>query len=109
MNNIPEIVRLVSTVAIFVACHFLTGQMTERFELTAIKASGISLYRIAVPYLLFGVLLAGTISYLDAWIIPGSNAERLAFQREYLDKGSSDRIDRGGIYRSEERRVGKEL
>jgi len=101
VNYIPEMVRLVSPVAIFVACLFLTGQMTERFELTAIKASGISLYRIAVPYLLFGVLLAGTISYLDAWIIPGSNAERLAFQREYLDKGSSDRIDRGGIYRQE--------
>src|SRR5690625_8006797 len=49
VNYIPDMVRLVSPVAIFVACLFLTGQMTERFELTAIKASGNSLYRIAVP------------------------------------------------------------
>ncbi|MEX1062575.1 MAG: LptF/LptG family permease [Balneolaceae bacterium] len=100
INYIPEMVRLVSPVAIFVACLFLTGQMTERLEITAIKASGISLYRLAAPYMLFGLSLAAIISYLDAYVIPTSNAERILFEQEYLGTGN-DKIDNGGLYRQE--------
>ncbi len=100
LNYIPEMTRLVVPVAFFVACLFLTGQMSERLEITAIKAAGISLYRLALPYLLVGALLAGTISYLDANIIPKSNADRIAFEQEYLSS-RADRIDRGGLYRQE--------
>lgn len=100
LNFIPEMIRLVSPLALLVACLFLTGQMTERLEITAIKAAGISLYRLALPYLFFGLSMALIISYLDAFIIPNSNAERIAFEREYLS-GRTDRIDRGGMYRQE--------
>ncbi len=100
LNYIPEMIRLVSPVAILVACLFLTGQMTERLEIVAIKAAGISLYRLALPYIIFGLSLAFLVSYLDAYIIPKSNAERIAFENEFLS-GRSDRIDRGGMYRQE--------
>src|SRR5690625_7397477 len=42
VHYIPEMTRLVLPVAMFVACLFLTVQMTERPEITAIKASDIS-------------------------------------------------------------------
>lgn len=100
LNYIPEMTRLVSPVAVLVACLLLTGQMTERLEITAIKASGISLYRLSMPFLLFGLGIAVTISYLDAFIIPNSNADRIAFEQEFLSN-SGDRIDRGGIFRQE--------
>lgn len=100
LNYIPEMTRLVMPVAVFVSILFLTGQMTERLEMTALKASGVSLYRLLVPYLFIGVILAGTISYLDAFIIPKSNAERIEFEQRYLSR-SGERIDRGGIYRQD--------
>jgi lipopolysaccharide export system permease protein len=93
-------VRLVTPLAVFTACLFLTGQMTERLEITAIKASGISLYRLVVPYLFIGIFLAGMISYLDAYIIPEANSERIEFEQEYLSSGN-ERIDRGGIFRQD--------
>jgi lipopolysaccharide export system permease protein len=100
VNFIPEMMRLVSPLAVLVACLYLTVQMTERLEIIAIKSSGISLYRLSLPYLLFGLCVGATLSYLDAYIIPQSNAERIAFEQEYLS-GSSDRIDRGGIFRQD--------
>lgn len=100
LNYIPEMIRLVSPVALFIACLFLTGQMTERFEIIALKASGISLYRIAAPYLIFAACFAGMVSYLDAWIIPDSNIERSHFEQEFLG-GSGDVLDRGNLYRQE--------
>jgi len=98
LNYIPEMVRLVSPLAVFVACLILTGQMTERLEITAIKASGISLYRLCIPYIFFGVMVGSIVSYLDAYVIPHSNAERIEFEGKYMT-GASERIDRGSLYR----------
>lgn len=100
LNFIPEMTRLVSPVAVFVACLFLTGQMTERLEIIAIKASGVSLYRLAAPFIIFGICVGGLVSFLDAFIIPNSNSERIAFEREFLS-ADGDRLDRGNIYRHE--------
>jgi lipopolysaccharide export system permease protein len=100
LNYIPEMMRLVSPLAVLVACLFLTVQMTERLEIVAIKSTGISLYRLSVPYLIFGLCVAATISYLDAGIIPQANADRMEFESAYLS-GASDRIDRGGVYRQD--------
>lgn len=98
LNYIPEMFRLVSPVAVFVACLFLTGQLTERMEITALKAAGVSLYRLSLPYLVFAGVCAASVSYLDAYIIPKSNATKIDFERKYL-QSSSENIDRNNIYR----------
>ncbi len=100
VNYIPEIIRLVTPVAIFVATLLLAGQMADRLEIVAIKAAGISLYRLAVPYLLFGLLACIVISYLDGFVVPKSNAVRLNFEHRYMNQQSSD-VSKGKIYREE--------
>jgi lipopolysaccharide export system permease protein len=98
LNYIPEMTRLVLPVAIFVACLFLTGQLADRLEITALKAAGVSLYRLIIPYIIFALISAISISLLDAFVIPTSNAERIAFEEEYL-QDKSESIDRSDIYR----------
>ncbi len=100
LNYIPEMTRLVIPVAVFTACLLLAGQMTERLEIIALKASGVSLYRLVIPFLFIGIFLAAVVSYLDAFVIPTSNTERIEFEQRYLSR-SGDRIDRGGIYRQD--------
>lgn len=91
-------IRLILPVAVFTACLFITGQLSERLEITALKAAGVSLYRLIVPYLLFAFLCAATISYLDSSVIPNSNKKKTAFESKYLRK-SSDSIDSNNIFR----------
>jgi lipopolysaccharide export system permease protein len=98
LNYIPEMIRLILPVAVFTACLFLTGQLSERLEITALKAAGISLYRLIVPYLIFAFLSAGTISFLDSRVIPNSNEAKTAFEEKYLKK-KSEKIDSNHIYR----------
>lgn len=98
LNFIPEMTRLVLPVAVFVACLFLTGQLSDRLEITALKAAGVSLYRLIVPYMVFSVICAMSISLLDAFVIPKSNAERIAFEEQYL-QNKTERIDQSNIYR----------
>ncbi len=98
LNFVPEMTRLVLPVAVFVACLFLTGQLSDRLEITALKAAGVSLYRLMMPYLVFAACCAGLISYLDAAIIPKSNIQRFAFEEQYLSN-KTEKLDRSDIYR----------
>lgn len=98
LNYIPEMTRLVLPVAVFVACLFLTGQLSDRLEITALKAAGVSLYRLIVPYIVFALMCAIGISLLDAFIIPKSNSQRIAFEEQYLHS-KSEKIDSSDIYR----------
>lgn len=100
LNYIPEIIRLIIPVAVFVACLYLTGQMAERLEITALKAAGISLYRLLLPYLAFGFLATAVISFLDGFVIPDANEIRIAFETKYL-QGRSDRVDNNRLFRQE--------
>jgi len=100
LNYIPEIIRLVSPVAVFVACLYLTSQMADRLEIIALKAAGVSLYRLILPYLAFAFISAGILSYLDGFIIPDANAKRIAFEKKYLQK-KSKKMDGNQIFRQE--------
>lgn len=100
LNYIPEIIRLIIPLAAFVACLYLTGQMAERLEIVALKAAGISFYRLLLPYLLFAFFLTGAISYIDGFLIPDANKKRIAFEAKYLE-GASEEVDGNRIFRQE--------
>lgn len=99
-NYIPEMTRLVIPVAVFVACLYLTGQMSDRLEIVALKAAGVSLYRLILPYMVFAFLTAGVISYLDGFIIPEANASRIAFEKKYIRQQNED-LDKSRIFRQD--------
>jgi lipopolysaccharide export system permease protein len=100
LNYIPEMIRLVSPVAVFASCLWLTGQMANRLEIVALRAAGISLYRLMAPYLVFAIIVAAGISYLDGYVVPKSNAIRAEFEQKFIMK-RTERIDRNRIYRQE--------
>jgi lipopolysaccharide export system permease protein len=100
LHYIPEMIRLVLPVAVFTACLLLVGQMSQRLEIISLKAAGVSLYRILWPFLLFAIVCTGLVSYLDGYIVPRSNQQRIDFERQYL-MSRSDRVDRDKIYRQE--------
>ncbi|TVQ66470.1 MAG: YjgP/YjgQ family permease [Balneolaceae bacterium] len=100
LNYIPEMIRLVSPVAVFASCLWLTGQMANRLEIVALRAAGVSLYRLLAPYLVFAILVAGCISYLDGYVVPRSNAVRAEFEQKFIMK-RTERIDRNRIFRQE--------
>jgi len=98
INYIPEMIRLVSPVAIFSAALLLTGQMADRVEIVALKGAGVSLYRFLLPFIVVSTVAAAGISYLDAFVVPVSNAQRMDFERLYIHN-ASERIDKNRTYR----------
>ena len=61
--------------AVLVATLVTTAVMTKNSELIVMRACGISLYRTAVPLVLFGVLAAGALFVMQEQVLPMANRE----------------------------------
>jgi LPS export ABC transporter permease LptF/LPS export ABC transporter permease LptG len=68
--------------AALVAVLVTLGVMTKNNELVAFKAGGISLYRISLPLLLAGLLLAAGLIVLDDTYLPFANQRQDALRNQ---------------------------
>jgi lipopolysaccharide export system permease protein len=84
---IPEIIKLIMPVAVLLASLFVTARMSTQNELTALKSSGVSLYRFMAPYLLVAFIISAASVYFNGWIVPIANKKKFTIERVYLQKG----------------------
>lgn len=97
-NLVPEIVKLTSPLALFIACVYLTGKLAQSLQLTALQTSGVSLYRLLIPYLIVAVAVTGFMFWFNGWIVPKTNQVVLAFEQMYL-KDAPQVVDVHEIHR----------
>jgi lipopolysaccharide export system permease protein len=83
---VPEIIKLIIPVAMLLGSLFVTARLSTQFELTALKAGGVSLYRIMLPYLAVALLVSLGSVYFNGWIVPRANQSMLQIARVYLHK-----------------------
>ncbi|HXN24047.1 MAG TPA: LPS export ABC transporter permease LptF [Candidatus Dormibacteraeota bacterium] len=72
----PHLAYQIAPLAALVAVLVTLGVMTKNNEIVAFKATGVSLYRLSLPLLTAGLVLAGTMLFLDDVYLP------YAFQRQ---------------------------
>ncbi len=83
---IPYIANLITPITVFIATVFITSKMAGHTEIVAMLSSGISFERLIVPYLIGSVLIAVFSFFLNGWIIPNANKDRIAFEIKYVKK-----------------------
>ncbi len=83
---IPYLVYQLSPLTALVATLVTLGVLSKNNEIVAFKASGISLYRLALPLLLSGVVLAGALLVLDDTYLPYANQRQDALRNQIKGK-----------------------
>ncbi|MCX6149421.1 MAG: LptF/LptG family permease [Ignavibacteriales bacterium] len=83
---IPEILRLMTPVAVFLACLFTTGKMANQNELTAIRSAGTSIYRIMLPYLATSLVISIFSVYFGGYVVPLANKGKVNIEITYMKK-----------------------
>ena len=73
---------------ILIATLFSVSIIARRNEILAMKASGLSLYRIAAPYAVATLLLSGAHFYYNEYIYPPGNQRRLEIKEYVIEKRS---------------------
>lgn len=78
----PYLMYQLAPLAALVAILVTLGVMSKNNEIVACKASGISLYRLAVPLLLAGISLAAGMVVLDETFLPYANQRQDALRNQ---------------------------
>lgn len=84
--KIPDIIHLVVPIAMLLASLFTIGRLDTSHELTAIRAAGRSVRRFVLPLLGFGIIVSCGMIYFDGWVVPITNKEHFAIDRQYLGR-----------------------
>lgn len=69
-NKIPVIVVQVAPMAVLMGVFMALGGLSRNSELTAMRACGISLWRITVPLLATALLITGTMQVANEYVVP---------------------------------------
>ncbi len=78
----PFLIYNLAPLGALVAVLVTLGVMSKNNEIVACKASGISLYRLAVPLLFAGLALAGSMIVLDETYLPYANQRQDALRNQ---------------------------
>lgn len=76
--------NLLSPICVFLAVIYFTSRMTNNTEIVALLAGGVSFWRVMAPYMVTAGLLTGVSFYLNAYVVPIANQERVDFEYTYL-------------------------
>jgi lipopolysaccharide export system permease protein len=82
----PEIIKLMVPVAMLMSALFTTGRLSTFNELTALKSTGMSLYRFMVPLLVFAFIVSAASVYFNGWVVPSANKQKFTIGRVYFHK-----------------------
>jgi lipopolysaccharide export system permease protein len=82
----PEIIKLIIPVAMLLASLFVTARLSTQNEITAMKSSGISLYRLMVPFVVVAFVVSVGSVYFNGWFVPFANKKKFTIDRVYLQK-----------------------
>ncbi len=82
----PEIIKLISPVALLLATLFSVGRLANLNEVTAMKTGGQSLYRMMVPILILSMLISCGQLYFNGWIVPSATSHKIEIERVHLKK-----------------------
>jgi lipopolysaccharide export system permease protein len=92
----PEIIKLMTPVAVLFAALFTVGKASSLSELTAMRASGMSIYRFMAPFILTTLLISLFSIYFGGFVVPTAIKTKVKIEQVYLKKGI--RFSESNIY-----------
>jgi LPS export ABC transporter permease LptG/LPS export ABC transporter permease LptF len=73
LNYVPSVLYQITPLSVLLAVLVMFGLMQKTNEITAMKATGVSIYRAVVPILVIACAMAGGLFVLDQWYLPYAN------------------------------------
>jgi LPS export ABC transporter permease LptG/LPS export ABC transporter permease LptF len=80
LNLTPSMIYTITPLSVLIAVLVVFGVLNRSSELTAMKASGISLYRIVLPVLVIACILATALFTFDEFYLPKANRKQEALR-----------------------------
>lgn len=87
---LPSFTVQVSPIAVLMASVYILGQLSKFNEISAMRACGINLFRIIVPFLCLGFFVSLAIIALNETVVPQSVFEYTIIKEKYISDSVKD-------------------
>ena len=87
--NFPWFISIGIPISCLLATIFSLGLLNKQNEITALKSSGISIYRIGMPLILSGFIISVFSFFFDNFIVTNSLNQKSEIEKKYFFKRSS--------------------
>ena len=84
--SIPHYMNIAFPMAILIATVMTFTLMQKNNEITALKASGVSIYRLTIPFFIIGILLTIAMFYFENIVVTKSNTLKSDLEKKYYNK-----------------------
>ena len=84
--SIPWFISIALPMTTLLSCIFTIGQLQKHHELTALKASGISIKKLSSVFIILGILISLGAFVFDNTLVSSSIKKRSEITNKYLDK-----------------------
>ena len=74
LGKAPELLVVVLPIALLLALLYTLTNLARHHEITAMRAAGVSLWRLAGPYFAVGLLASGCLFVLNEFVVPDASA-----------------------------------
>jgi lipopolysaccharide export system permease protein len=82
----PAIALQIAPLATLMATLLTLGMLSRNNEVTAMRSCGVSLYRIAIPFMVFALIVSGLLFGLSVGVIPLSTAQAEYVKTALIEK-----------------------
>jgi LPS export ABC transporter permease LptF/LPS export ABC transporter permease LptG len=103
LNYTPSVIYLMTPMSVLLAVLITFGLMQKSNEVTAMKATGISIYRMILPVLVISAVLSAGLFFFDQFYIPHANKRQETLRNQIKGKPAQTylRPDRKWIFGQE--------
>jgi len=86
LYRLPYLIVLVAPFIVLLAGLFLMSNLSKYNESIAIRAAGISIFRMVLPLFFIGIIFSGFIGYIGEYILPLAEKKRAQIYRIEMQK-----------------------
>ena len=104
--RLPYLFVLVSPVNVLLAGLFLMSSLSKYNESIAIRAAGISIFRMITPLLLVGIIISGLVAFFGEYVMPLAESKKNhVYNVEMRQQEIEDIRIRSNVYYSDDRHI----
>ena len=95
--SIPQYINIGFPMAMLIATVMTFTILQKNNELTALKSSGVSIYRLTVPFIIIGILCSITMFYFENMIVTKSFSLKSELEKKYFQKMKKNKSNNHNI------------
>ena len=97
ISMIPIITMQVSPVASLISTIYIIGSMNKHDEIIAMRATGISMFRILMPFIFIGLAISIVSFAISEKFLPEATKNVTSIKENYIEKERTDKTKHGSL------------